>query len=209
MQKETDYAVCEFTIVGGGPEIIYNGGEEARLDGSTIIEFAAVKLRAYECVEQFHTFAQFEGIAPEATDFVPCPPFRGVTPSMLLGAPKLEDALKAFHAFTKGCTLVLRDEWPQEPLKTLRRCGRRYGLRFPHPVARISDVVTAADAIRQYFRIGKPDILKIAASMQDACAWKDLFAKYAVPFEREDCVGYVHAFAALIAKLADELDLPF
>lgn len=195
------YAVCEFTIVSGGLDTVYNKGEIVDLKAPAIIEFAAVKFNCNEVIEQFHTFAQMDGIEPAVLAFDEHPSFRGVTPSMLIGAPALEDALRAFHAFTKGNTLVLREDWHTEPWKNLRKTGRKHGIRFNNKVIKINDIVTAADVLNQYYRIGKFNLMKIAANMRTPCEWKDVFYEYEIPFGRDDCIGYALAFAELIIEL--------
>lgn len=210
MSKSKEYAVCEFTIVGSGLENVYNNGKIVRSKLPTIIEFAAVKFNDSEITEQFHTFAQIDGIEHGALEIDECPELRGVTPSMLIGAPALESALIEFHKFTKGISLILRNESPRyEPLKNLRRCGRRYGLRFNNPVIRISDITSAAEVLTLYRKTAVFDVLRIAAKMRKDCEWKCVFDEYQVPFGRDDCLGYALAFAELIIKLRKQIDLPF
>ncbi|MCH5162658.1 MAG: hypothetical protein J1G38_04130 [Clostridiales bacterium] len=206
--KFEEYAVCELTAAGLAPDTVYKNDVEFDLPEPTIIELAAVKVCGDEIVGSFHTFVQIDGIdAARELDFDESPTLRGVTPKMLVGAPSLGEALNRFNEFTKGCTLILRNDWDNR-LKVLRDCGARFGLRFER-VIDLCNIVAAADALRRYFETRTPDLLDIAAAMCDSCEWKELFAWYEVPFGREDCLGYALAFAELIIKLTDEFDLPF
>ena len=210
MEKSREYAVCDFTVINTDLDEIYCNGETVKLKEPAVIEFAAVKFNDCKITEQFHTFVQIDGLDPASLTFeIEYPPFRGVTPSMLIGAPTEAEALRAFHTFINGTTLLLRNHWYTEPQKNLRKCAKRHGIKFDNPIIRIDDIVSAADVLMQYDDIGERDLMQIAANMRDPCEWKDIFIDNDIQFGREDCIGYALAFAELIIKLGKEVDLPF
>lgn len=210
MEESKEYTVCDFTVINTDSDEIYNNGKAVKFKDPIFIEFAGVKFNDCKITEQFHSFAQIDDLDPSALTFeIEYPPFRGVTPSMLIGAPTEPKALRAFHEFVRRTTLILRDHWYTEPHENLRKCGKRHGIKFDNPIIRIGDIVSAADVLFQYDDIGKRDLMQIASNMREPCEWKDIFIDYDIPFGREDCIGYALAFAELIIKLRKEVDLPF
>lgn len=75
-------------------------GEEGK-ESDHIIEIAAVKCVGMHLAERFHTYVACPvPLSAEISELT------GITDEMLAGAPQIEEALRAFAAFSEGCILA-------------------------------------------------------------------------------------------------------
>lgn len=121
--SEVTFVVVDLETTGGSPA------------DSHITEIGAVKVRAGEVVEEFHTL-----VDPQ----VPVPPFirllTGITDEMLAGAPRIDEVLPSFLEFARGAVLVAHNA-PFD-IGFLRAATRACGGTWPSPV--VVDTVTLA-----------------------------------------------------------------
>jgi DNA polymerase-3 subunit alpha (Gram-positive type) len=101
-------------------------GLNARED--TLIEISGVRMKGKQIVDQFATLIDPERpVPPKITELT------GITPDMLVGQPKLEEALKHFRAFAEGAILVAHNA--EFDVGFLGQCALRIGMEpWTHPV---------------------------------------------------------------------------
>jgi DNA polymerase-3 subunit epsilon len=121
--SEVTFVVVDLETTGGRPT------------DSAITEIGAVKVRGGEVLAEFHTLVDPGG---------PVPPFiqvlTGITTSMLIGAPKIEEVLPSFLEWARGSVLVAHNA-PFD-VGFLRAAAASMGYRWPG--FRVADTVRLA-----------------------------------------------------------------
>ena len=87
--REVTFCVVDLETTGGAP------------DSSDITEIGAVKVRGGEVLGEFQTLLNPDGAIPAFITVL-----TGITDAMVVGAPRLAEALPAFLEFARGTTLV-------------------------------------------------------------------------------------------------------
>ena len=121
--SEVTFVVVDLETTGGRPT------------DSGITEIGAVKVRGGEVLAEFHTLVDPGG---------PVPPFiqvlTGITTSMLIGAPRIEEVLPSFLEWARGSVLVAHNA-PFD-VGFLRAAAASMGYRWPG--FRVADTVRLA-----------------------------------------------------------------
>src|SRR6266542_2845816 len=121
--REVTFCVVDLETTGGAP------------DASDITEIGAVKVRGGEVVGEFQTLLDPGGPIPAFIAVL-----TGITDAMVVGAPRLENALPAFLEFARGTVLVAHNA-PFD-IGFLKAACARHG--YPWPAPRVLDTALLA-----------------------------------------------------------------
>jgi DNA polymerase-3 subunit epsilon len=112
--REVTFCVVDLETTGGAPE------------SSDITEIGAVKVRGGEVLGEFQTLLDPGGAIPAFITVL-----TGITDAMVVGAPRLAEALPAFLEFARGTTLVAHNA-PFD-IGFLKAACARLGYAWPAP----------------------------------------------------------------------------
>lgn len=116
------YRVADIALTEDTSYVVFDTettGLNARED--TLIEIAAVKMKGKQIVDRFSTLIDpMRGLSPKISELT------GITSDMLVGQPKLEEALPRFRDFADGSILVAHNA--EFDVGFLGQCAQRIGM---------------------------------------------------------------------------------